>query len=92
MRKRSTTFTKGSGVYACEACHRATRDDGNGDSVNCQLCTQCYALGGIENAISDEGEAALNSYRAEAREHLAVLKDKGASLENWADLMAKVGA
>jgi hypothetical protein len=52
---RSTTFTKGSGCYDCRICGRATRDDGNGDAVHIQACTQCFELGGIENDISDNG-------------------------------------
>lgn len=52
--KRTTTFTKGSGVYKCNCCGRKTRDDG-GDSVLVRLCGQCWELGGIENQISDEG-------------------------------------
>lgn len=50
---RTTTFTRGSGVYRCAVCNRRTRDDGNGDSVYAGLCTQCWEMAGIENAISD---------------------------------------
>lgn len=51
--KRTTTFTKGSGCYKCGCCGRKTRDDGNGDSVNVLLCTECFEIGGIENSITD---------------------------------------
>ena len=56
MFKRSTTFTRGSGVYQCRNCQRRTRDDGNGDSVHVRLCTQCFDLGGLENHVADHGE------------------------------------
>lgn len=55
VRKRTTTFTHGTGCYTCESCKRKTRDDGNGDSVGLRLCTQCYEVGGLENQISDHG-------------------------------------
>lgn len=53
MRKRTTTFTKGSGCYTCTMCGRKTRDDGNGDSVHCGLCSQCYEYSGLENEMLD---------------------------------------
>ena len=56
MKTRTTTFTIGSGCYVCKSCGRKTRDDGNGDSVSCGLCTQCFEQGGIENSMSDNGE------------------------------------
>jgi hypothetical protein len=46
---RTTTFTRGRGVYVCRLCNRRTRDDG--DSVRARLCTECFELVGIENAI-----------------------------------------
>lgn len=53
---RTTTFTRGSGAYRCRSCNRLTRDDGNGDSVNCRLCTQCFELCGYDNMVMDGGE------------------------------------
>jgi len=53
---RTTTFTRGSGLYRCVSCSRSTRDDGNGDSVNLGLCTECYDLGGLHNRLQDGGE------------------------------------
>jgi len=53
--RRTTTFSHGSGCYACGACGRKTRDDGHGDSVHLRLCTQCFELGGLENEVSDYG-------------------------------------
>ena len=54
MKKRST-FTKGSGCYTCRSCSRQTRDDGNGDSVEIRLCTQCFELSSMENTCLDGG-------------------------------------
>jgi hypothetical protein len=54
---RNNTFTKGSGCYECKCCGHKTRDDGNGDSVHCELCTQCYEYAGVENTISDCGSS-----------------------------------
>jgi len=52
-KKKHSGFTRGSGRYLCGHCGRSTRDDGNGDSVNVGLCSQCYEVAGIENQISD---------------------------------------
>jgi hypothetical protein len=54
---RTTTFTKGSGCYTCVSCGKLTRDDGNGDSVHCRLCTKCFEESGLENEHSDGGHA-----------------------------------
>jgi hypothetical protein len=77
--KRTTTFTHGSGVYACRCCGRKTRDDGNGDSVNVMSCTQCYELAGIENEIADCGAtperlAEVEALKTEIRAKGGVLK------------------
>ena len=73
--KRTTTFTRGSGVYKCRCCGRATRDDGNGDSVNVGSCTQCYELAGIENEISDCGATPERLAEVEALKQL--IRSKG---------------
>lgn len=91
-RTRTTTSTKGSGVYKCGCCGRATRDDGNGDSVNLKLCTQCFELGGINNAVSDGDDAA--QYCATVTDlvgQLDALKAPEAR-EQWGELLAKVTA
>ena len=91
-RTRTTTFTKGSGVYKCECCGRATRDDGNGDSVNLKLCTQCFELGGINNAVNDGGDAARYCTTVtDLVGQLDALKAPGAR-EQWGELLAKVTA
>lgn len=51
------TFTKGLGCYKCKSCGRKTRDDGAGDSYHCGVCTQCYELSGMENAVFDGTES-----------------------------------
>lgn len=53
MSTKRSGFTTGSGCYTCISCKRKTRDDGNGDSVNCRLCTECFELSGIKNSIAD---------------------------------------
>ena len=89
---RTTTFTKGSGVYKCGCCGRATRDDGNGDSVILKLCTQCFELGGIDNAITDGDDAARHcGMVTDLVKQLDTLKAPEAR-EQWGELLAKVTA
>lgn len=45
-------FKRGSGVFNCGWCKRATRDTG-GDNTGAELCVECYEAAGIENEISD---------------------------------------
>lgn len=54
---RRKGFTIGSGCYRCQSCGKLTRDDGNGDSVNCRLCTGCFYESGLENEHQDGGHA-----------------------------------
>jgi hypothetical protein len=84
--KRTTTFTRGSGVYPCRVCQRRTRDDGQRDSVHVRLCSQCYELGGIENMFHDGN--AEPSDATEALALLAQLETKGANLTHWQWLRA----
>ena len=72
MKRRSNTFTKGSGCYKCRCCGRMTRDDGCGDSVNVGLCTECYEMGGIENSICD-GQYETEEEKAEWIEEIKQL-------------------
>ena len=74
--KRTTTFTRGSGVYECRCCGRRTRDDGNGDSVHVRLCTDCFDLAGIENMITD-GKPMTPALRAECLDLIANIKRLG---------------
>lgn len=73
---RTTTFTKGSGVYRCRVCTRRTRDDGNGDSVHIQLCTQCYDLCGWHNRVQDGGTLS-EQQKAECRALVKSIQDHG---------------
>lgn len=73
---RSTTFTKGSGVYTCRCCERNTRDDGNGDSVHCRLCTQCFTIGGLENMVQD-GQPLSDFDREELAECKKIIIERG---------------
>lgn len=72
---RTTTFTRGSGAYRCRCCNRLTRDDGNGDSVNCRLCTQCFELSGYDNMITDGGSLDETDIST-IKYYLAVLQSK----------------
>lgn len=74
--RKTTTFTKGSGVYACRSCERKTRDDGNGDSVGTGLCTQCFELAGIQNAMQD-GETLTEADRSTIAAHTATIAERG---------------
>lgn len=47
-------FQRGSGVYNCGCCKRATHGDG-GDHEALRLCFECYEVAGWENRISDSG-------------------------------------
>lgn len=82
--KRTTTFTKGSGCYACCICGRATRDDGHGDSVHNRQCSQCFTLAGLENQFMD-GDARTSDAR-EALALIAELESKGARVSAWSEL------
>lgn len=88
---RTTTFTKGSGLYKCRCCGRKTRDDGNGDSVHVQLCTECFDLGGIENGLSDTGKISQHDIET-ARASAAVIADRGGEPGVWDDLLRKIDA
>lgn len=43
-------------TYTCRCCNGVTRDDGNGDSFNCKLCTECFELSSYENEMDDGGD------------------------------------
>ena len=74
--RRTTTFTKGSGVYRCRVCKRLTRDDGNGDSVHVRLCTQCFDLCGWHNHVQDGGTLS-DQQKAECRALIEVIRERG---------------
>lgn len=53
--RNSSKFGRGTGVYACAACTRKTRQTG-GDNDSLKLCVECYEMAGLENEMSDNGE------------------------------------
>jgi hypothetical protein len=58
--KRVNTFSRfqrGSGVYTCVSCARKTRATGNKDNENIGLCVEYFEIAGLENQISDSGDA-----------------------------------
>ncbi len=85
--RKTTTFTKGSGAYACRSCERNTRDDGNGDSVGTGLCTQCFDLAGIQNAMQD-GEALTEADRSTIAAHTATISERGGK-DVWTAVFAE---
>lgn len=89
MHRKTTTFTRGSGVYACRVCNRNTRDDGCGDSVGVRLCTQCYELSGLENIVQDGGEL-TDGDRSTIKANVTFLQSKHANVSAWTSLFADV--
>lgn len=53
---RNARFQRGSGVFNCAVCKRATRDTGNA-AVGSELCSECYDLAGMDNECNDNGRA-----------------------------------
>lgn len=53
MAKTNNRFKKGSGVFTCLICKRATRDTGK-DNTEMGYCAECYEVAGIENLLQDE--------------------------------------
>ena len=85
--KVSNRFARGSGVYDCGCCGRATRSTGRGDNEHVRLCVDCFDLSGIENHLSDTGS--LGAYANEARELFTALRSHG---KNPDALFASVAA
>lgn len=71
-------FLRGETTYTCQTCKKLTRNVGEG--AEARLCIDCWNLAGIENYISDEGEAGmLVNYGDEVRGILA----KRPELAQW---------
>lgn len=51
---RVKRFERGSAVYKCVSCKRATRN--TGDEGQLELCYECFELAGLDNQINDSGE------------------------------------
>lgn len=52
--KARSQFIKGSGVFTCRCCNRATRNTG-GDNQDVRLCAECYDLSSYENKAMGDG-------------------------------------
>jgi hypothetical protein len=52
----------GRGVFKCEICGRNTRRTDQG--ADSELCSECWELAGIDNAVNDNGPATLGDYVA----------------------------
>lgn len=76
----NSKFRKGETVYACVCCGRKTRNTGV-QSVGSELCSECYELAGIENAISD-GKS-LSTYESVIKEYIADIRRKGGIAVDW---------
>ena len=63
----NSRFQKGSGVYTCVSCKKATRSTGRGDNEHVRMCEHCYKVAGYVNAIND-GEMELSEVPEEYRE------------------------
>jgi hypothetical protein len=53
---KANRFQKGSGIYNCENCKRATRATGGNDNEHLRLCVECYNIAGLENQLADSHE------------------------------------
>lgn len=84
MARTSNRFTKGTGVYECRCCHRATRDTGRGDNEGVRLCAECYDLSGEENHLSDNGE--FYDKPANVLALIQAVADKGGDSNVWSTL------
>lgn len=85
--KAASRFAKGSGVYECGCCGRATRATGRGDNEHAGLCAECYDLAGEENSLSDSGK--FYDSPANVLAMIKAVEDKGGNASEWADLKAK---
>lgn len=83
----SNRFTKGTALYNCACCGRATRDTGRGDNELVGMCAECYDLGGEENHLNDTGE--FYESKANVLSMIAYIESKGGDASCWAELKAK---
>lgn len=88
QKARNSQFQKGQSVYTCRCCTRRTRQTGNGDNENVELCEQCYELAGLHNRVQDGG-VLTDSEKTECRNHCAVIVAKGGTVD--ADFAAMCG-
>lgn len=81
------TFRKGSSVFQCQVCGRATRETGV-QSLGNKTCPQCYELAGIENEISD-GHCTFMEREGAIAGYLAEIAEKGGDVSEWAHLSSR---
>lgn len=77
---RNSRFQRGSGVFTCGVCGRATRHTGV-QSTSADLCPQCYTLAGIDNLLNDCPEERTEGNYREAQRLLDEIIAKGGSAE-----------
>jgi len=88
----ASRFQRGSGVYKCGCCGRATRATGRGDNENNGLCAECYDLAGYENEVSDYGVDSLSdSSKREMMRLYALIAEKGGDNSSFSDVVQQIG-
>ena len=88
--RNAQRFARGSGVYNCRICERATRSTGRGDNEHVQLCAECFDLAGEENSISDTGDFYVHPKHV--LEMIEYIASKGGKTAPWDDIKAKAMA
>lgn len=69
MAKRNT-FTKiGGGVFTCRICKGRTRHTGV-QSIDAELCPDCYELAGYDNMCNDDGRKLTKSEASAVKAHI----------------------
>jgi hypothetical protein len=81
MNNRNSRFQRGSAVFNCSACSRSTRHTGV-QSVDSELCPQCYDLAGIYNVYQDNGVDGLKPYHADIVRLCGEITAKGGILDS----------
>lgn len=87
MRRR---FARGSGVYTCRVCHRRTRDTQG--EAGCELCRNCYNLGGLENQVNDSADrrAEAGLVADEVASEISDLERRGGDASHWRAIFARM--
>ena len=87
MTRANSHFKRGSAVFNCRCCGRATRATGRGDNEFVQLCAECYDLAGEENHLSDNGK--LYDSPENVLGLIKSVAEKGGNASRWDDLKAE---
>lgn len=80
-------FAKGTGVYTCSCCKRATRSTGRGDNEHAGTCAECFDLQGEENSLGDTGD--FYDSKANVLSMIAHIAAKGGDASVWDHLKAR---